>query len=79
MDFVEVYKTKDGKYFESQSKAVQYCEDKFGEELDGLLKGSPNLGIQAKMAIMRAIIAKPKEFQCLAEWALEYQDVKNHQ
>lgn len=78
MDFIEVYKIKDGTTLERQSEAVQYCENRFGEELDGLLKDCRNLGIQAKMDIMRAIIAKPKEFENLASWVFEYQQVKNH-
>lgn len=76
MRTITAYKLKDGTIIEDHSKAIQYCENKFGEELDGLLKECRNLGIQAKMDIMRAIIAKPKEFESLAKWVFEYYATK---
>lgn len=76
MEILDVCKIKDGQYFEDYDKALVYCENKMGEELDGLLKTCPNLGIRAKMDIMRAIIAKPEEFKLLSSWVFEYHKVR---
>ena len=75
MEIFECIRTSDGQLWEDWGRALDHCENAFGEELDALLKGS-NLGHRNLMEIMRTIIAKPKEFDSLAKHVKEYHKVK---
>ena len=75
MEIFECIKTSDGQLWDDWDKALDHCENAFGEELDGLLKGV-NLGHRNMMAVMRAIIEKPDEFKALSKCVKEYHDIK---
>jgi hypothetical protein len=77
MQNISAYKLKDGTIIEDQKRALDYCENKMGEELDGILK-TVNIGIREKMALMRAMLDKPKEVALMAAWLNEYSEVKHN-
>ena len=78
MEIIKVYKTQDGRYFERQKGALAYCENKIGEEIDGLLK-TCDIGLREKMRIVKAVLEKPDQMALVAYWVDEYKTAKEMQ
>lgn len=78
MECLEAYKTIDGNLFEDHQKALAHCENRMGEELDGILKTIPDMGHRMKLNIMKKLMEDQtlKQFQLLARWVNEYHEMK---